>query len=65
MVDVRGLLGGDDVAFAERLLDKHLVAGVPGTAFGAPGFLRLSYAASMKDLERAVARLRQCVEGIA
>jgi len=65
MVDVRGLMGGDDVAFAERLLDKHLVAGVPGTAFGAPGFLRLSYAASMKDLERAVARLRQCVEGIA
>jgi len=52
------------VAFAERLLDKHLLAGVPGSAFGAPGFLRLSYAASMEDLQKAVDRLRACVEGI-
>ncbi len=64
MLDVRNLLGGDDVAFAERLLDKHLLAGVPGSAFGAPGFLRLSYAASMQDLQKAVERLRACVEGI-
>lgn len=64
MLDVRNLLGGDDVAFAERLLDKHLLAGVPGSAFGAPGFLRLSYAASMEDLQKAVDRLRACVEGI-
>lgn len=64
MLDVRNLLGGDDVAFAERLLDKHLLAGVPGSAFGAPGFLRLSYAASKEDLQKAVDRLRACVEGI-
>lgn len=64
MVDVRGLLGGDDVAFAERLLDQHMLAGVPGSAFGAPGFVRLSYAASMQDLHKAAERLRACVEGI-
>jgi len=48
----------DDVRLCERLLDEQLLAVVPGTAFGAPGFLRLSYAAPLKDLERAVARLR-------
>jgi aspartate aminotransferase len=48
----------DDVRLCERLLDEQLLAVVPGTAFGAPGFLRLSYAAPLKDLERAIARLR-------
>lgn len=61
LVDARRLcarLGADDVRIAERLLEEHLLAVVPGTAFGAPGFLRLSYAASMRDLEAAVLRLR-------
>ncbi len=50
--------GIDDVALTEQLLVEALVAAVPGTAFAFPGFLRLSYAASMDDLEKAVDRIR-------
>jgi aspartate aminotransferase len=46
-----------DVALCERLLEETGVALVPGTAFGAPGHLRLSFAASMETLEAALARL--------
>ena len=48
----------DDTGFAEFLLDKAGVAVVPGTAFGAPGHERLSYACSMETLEEAVRRIR-------
>ena len=48
----------DDVGLCEQLLDKHLLAAVPGTAFAIPGFVRLSYAAAMADLKKAVDRLR-------
>lgn len=60
LVDVREFsadLGIDDVAFAERLLVEGLVATVPGTPFAIPGFVRLSYAASMDDLRTAVGRV--------
>jgi aspartate aminotransferase len=48
-----------DVELCERLLDDVGVALVPGTAFGAPGHLRLSFAASMRTLEAALARLEK------
>ncbi|QIA26392.1 pyridoxal phosphate-dependent aminotransferase [Thermaerobacter sp. PB12/4term] len=68
---VRGLLGrrlagrtaGDDVALAELLLDAARIAVVPGTAFGTPGYLRLSYATSRSDLEEALRRLERLLEG--
>ena len=41
------------------LLEEHHVALVPGTAFGAPDGLRLSYASSMEDLETALARIEE------
>jgi aspartate/methionine/tyrosine aminotransferase len=44
------------------LLDRHLLAAVPGSAFAIPGFLRLSYAAAMDQLRKAVARLRAFAE---
>jgi aspartate aminotransferase len=54
------LLGvGDDVAFAERLLREAEVAVVPGSAFGAPGHIRLSYACGIETLREAVARIRR------
>jgi aspartate aminotransferase len=60
--DMRGAIreagAGDDVAFAEHLLTTAGVALVPGSAFGAPGFMRASIATSLKNLERAVERLR-------
>lgn len=47
--------------FAECLLDKYYLATVPGVAFGAEGYLRLSYADSMENLSKAVDRLRKAV----
>jgi aspartate aminotransferase len=46
-----------DVELCERLLDDAGIALVPGTAFGAPGHVRLSFAASMDTLDAALARL--------
>ncbi len=48
----------DDVALCEQLLDQHLLAAVPGSAFAIPGFVRLSYAAAMDELQKAIVRLR-------
>ena len=48
-----------DVEFAEHLLVKAGIAGVPGTAFGSPGHIRFSYATSMDVLEQAMVRLRE------
>jgi aspartate aminotransferase len=43
----------------DYLLDVHGVATVPGSAFGAPNSLRLSFAASEADLEKALHRIGQ------
>ena len=42
---------------AQSLLDGPRVAVTPGEAFDAPGFLRISYATSMKELERGSQRI--------
>jgi aspartate aminotransferase len=42
---------------AQSLLDEARLAITPGEAFDAPGFIRLSYAASLHELERGAARL--------
>jgi len=60
--DVRGAIESipeidDDVGLAERLLNDAGVALVPGSAFGAPGYLRLSYATSMENLTKALDRM--------
>ena len=47
----------DDISAAKRLLDREHVAVVPGTAFGAPGYLRFSYATSMERIEEGLRRL--------
>jgi aspartate aminotransferase len=49
----------DDVELASWFLREAGVATVPGTAFGAPGHLRLSFASSMEQLEEALNRIRQ------
>ena len=48
----------DDNAFAEYLIHKVGVAVVPGTGFGAPGHIRMSFACSRETLEKAIARVR-------
>ena len=54
----------DDVAVADYLLETARVATVPGSAFHAPGYLRLSYATAQRDLERAAARIAQAVTAL-
>jgi aspartate aminotransferase len=49
-----GLSSGE---FCARLLEQEKVAAVPGFAFGAEGYLRLSYATSDEILAKGVARL--------
>jgi aspartate aminotransferase len=49
----------DDVGFAEFLINEAGVALVPGSAFGAPGYMRLSFATSMENLHHAMERLER------
>jgi aspartate aminotransferase len=51
----------DDLEFAERLLQEQGLAIVPGSAFGAPGCIRLSFATSLEVLEKALDRLEKFV----
>ncbi|KRL83915.1 pyridoxal phosphate-dependent aminotransferase [Ligilactobacillus apodemi] len=52
----------DTTSFADALLEEEYVAVVPGEAFGMPGYIRLSYAASLSDLREAMVRLKRFVE---
>ncbi|GMR09155.1 MAG: pyridoxal phosphate-dependent aminotransferase [Gammaproteobacteria bacterium] len=54
----------DDLALAEYMLNEIGVAMVPGTAFGAPGHLRLSFATSQQNLEKAIARIGNMLNDI-
>ena len=49
----------DDNEFAEQLLNDALLAVVPGSGFGAPGHMRLSFACSMETLHKTVERLKK------
>jgi aspartate aminotransferase len=51
----------DDVEFVEYLLSKADVALVPGSAFGAPGYVRLSFACSLATLKDALQRINRAV----
>jgi aspartate aminotransferase len=55
----RGVLLTDDVVLANWLLDYARLAVVPGVAFGAPGFVRLSYATSQADLDAALEKFAE------
>ena len=47
------------IQFAELLLKEKLVAVVPGEAFGAMGYMRLSYATSEENIRKGVGRLKE------
>lgn len=51
----------DDMALAGYLLDEAKVALVPGSAFGTPGYLRMSYATSDELIERGIARIAKAL----
>lgn len=51
----------EDVELATWMLEEAGVSTVPGSAFGAPGHLRLSFATSMGSLEEAIFRIKRAV----
>jgi len=57
----QGTVLADDVQLCDWLVDHGKVAVVPGSGFGAPGFVRLSYACSMQDIENGVDRLAKAL----
>ncbi len=54
----------NSMQFAERLLTQAHVAVVPGEAFGTSQHIRISYATSMKELERGLDRIHQFMEAL-
>mgnify|MGYP001814465648 CR=1 FL=1 len=53
----------EDVELVEYLLNEADVASVPGSAFGAPSYLRLSFACSMESLEESISRIKRALMG--
>jgi len=51
-----------DKDFVEKLLEKSSVAVVQGSAFGLPGYFRISYATSMQNLKKAMTRIKNFCE---
>ena len=65
--DFRGLIAGNeavnnDIELADFLLSKAGVALVPGSAFGAEGYMRISYATSMEMLDQALTRIAEAIQ---
>ncbi|MBA4141889.1 MAG: pyridoxal phosphate-dependent aminotransferase [Nitrosospira sp.] len=52
---------GSDIAFSEYLLEYAGVAVVPGSAFGSEGYIRLSFATAMANLENALGRIAKAL----
>lgn len=51
----------DSMSFTQLLLDNSHVAVVPGAGFGADAYVRLSYATSMENIEKGLARIKEFV----
>lgn len=70
--NISGILGkkfnnnviDSSVRFAEYLLNETRVAAVPGEAFGAPGYMRLSYATSMENIEKGLDRIEKAIKNL-
>jgi aspartate aminotransferase len=50
-----------DIALSEYLLVEAGVAVVPGSAFGSEGYMRLSFATSMENLQKALTRMAKAL----
>ncbi|MEY2467222.1 MAG: aspartate aminotransferase [Verrucomicrobiota bacterium] len=57
-------LGLSSTDFCAKLLEQEKVAAVPGIAFGADDYLRISYATSMANIEKGLERLDKFVRGL-
>lgn len=56
--------GASDVELATHLLEQANLATVPGSAFGAPGFIRLSYATSLELIEQGLDRMTKALAAL-
>ncbi len=68
-IDVRKVLegtrfAGDTLALSDHLLMQHHVALVPGEAFGAPGYLRLSYATDEQSIEAGLLKVKAALAAL-
>jgi len=59
--DVSAYLNGNDTEFCLQLLQRKRLALVPGSSFGAPGTVRISYATSLDELELAMNKLEEFI----
>lgn len=59
---LKGFEINNSVDFCSALLDKAGVAAVPGSAFGADDFIRLSYATSIENIENGLDRIEEFIE---
>ena len=53
----------NDIVLAEFFLEKAGVAMVPGSAFGAPGCMRISFATSMSNIKEGIKRIKKNISG--
>lgn len=63
--DIRGCLNKDlktSAEFAQRLLEEEQTVVTDGTGFGAPGFVRISYATSMAQIQEGARRIKRFAE---
>ena len=61
ILDAKGL--GTDIELVEFLLNEADIACVPGSAFGAPGYLRFSFACSLESLQESIRRIKRAMMG--
>lgn len=57
-------VSNDSLTFAKELLDKKLVAVVPGVAFGSEGYFRFSFATDIETIRTGIARIAEYVKEI-
>jgi aspartate aminotransferase len=62
--DSKGNVLKTDTDFVQSLLENNGVAVVQGSAFGLAGFFRISYATSMKNLEKALDKIKYFCESL-
>ncbi|WP_321778362.1 pyridoxal phosphate-dependent aminotransferase [Sulfurimonas sp.] len=55
-------VSSDSLSFAKDLLDKKLVAVVPGVAFGSDGYFRMSFATDINTIRTGIARIAEFVK---
>ncbi|MGI8783759.1 MAG: pyridoxal phosphate-dependent aminotransferase [Acidobacteriota bacterium] len=66
--NVQAFLGrpgmSDSLQFTSHLLSEAKIATVAGSGFGAEGYIRISYATSMENLQKAMQRMKECLAGL-